>query len=56
MKRDKVSRGGSLRGQSKIMPRMKTTEKKMKFMSASRRTAIIKGLAHYNATKDLPTI
>jgi hypothetical protein len=56
MKKDKISRGVFLKGQNKIMARMKPTEKKTKFMSVSRRTSIYKSLDHYDKTKDLPTI
>jgi hypothetical protein len=53
MKRDKVSKGGFLGGKSKILPKTKEKNSKMKFMGGKERVALTKKLAHFEATKDI---
>jgi hypothetical protein len=52
----KITKGNFPKGMKKVIPKMKQAEKKSIFMSSGRRKEIIKGQAHFDKTKNLPTI
>ena len=52
----KKTKGNFPKGISKVIPKTKEKTTKMKFMSDKQRIDLQRRIAHYEATKDLPTI